>query len=711
MTEPIMSLGPAARAPSRATPSRPTTPGIPRNARVRAYVVGSVVVLGLCGVAHKAYTLQVEEGEKYREQAERQHLAIVNMPAPRGDIYDVHGRPLAVSADAESIWANPREIRDVTATAEKLAALLDNSSEAALEARLGGDRRFVWVERHVRPEVAAAVRKAKLAGIEVVHEPRRWYPGRAIGGPVIGRADVDGNGVEGLELAMNAALTGTRGNGVAVRDARGRRMFADGLEQPSPGNDVTLTIDRSIQAIADAALAESVVKNQAKSGVAVVLDVATGRALALSSYPTFDPNAGGHAARNRAVTDTFEAGSIIKMFVIASALDAGIVAPDSEFDVSPGWMMVGTKRIPDVHATDKILTVSQIIKRSSNVGTVKIAQRFGRERLYAALKRFGFGAKSGIELPGEQAGTLRAGSTWRDIELATISYGYGLTVTPLQVAAALAAIGNGGTYHPPRIIDRVVDGDGRHVGRVETPGQQVIAPAVAGQVRKMLATVFEGGPQNGTAHAIVVPGYRTGGKTGTAHKWDAEAKQYSLTRYLSSFAGLAPIDDPRLAIVVLVDEPSGGDYYGGKVAGPVFATIASETLRYLGVPGLPLVCAPDAPKPAPLAITPAKTCLPPPADAAQAARQIADTAPAAGDAATEEVVAGGVPDFTGMGVGRALDVARAAKLAIAARGTGRVIAQLPLPGTPLGELAPGARIDLTFSDGVLTETPRRTETP
>jgi cell division protein FtsI (penicillin-binding protein 3) len=587
---------------------KPMTPGIPHGARMRAYASAVVVTLGLCGVAYRAWGLQVVAGAHYRELAERQHALTVDIPAPRGEVRDARGRPLAASADTESVWANPHDIRDVTATADKLAKLIDGEP-AALEAKLAGDRRFVWLARRVTPEVARAVRDAKLPGVEVVKEPRRWYPARAVGGPVIGRSDIDGNGVEGIELAMNGVLTGTRGAAHAVRDARGRRMYADGLAPPEPGATVTLTLDRSIQAIADSALADAVTQNKARSGVVVVLDVATGKVLAMASYPTYDPN-GEHpeGARNRAVTDVYEAGSVMKVFSVSAALDAGAVAPDTEFDVKLGSMQIGHHTVRDVHY-DKYLTVSGIIKRSSNVGAVQIAQRLGRERLYAKLLQFGFGAKTGIELPGEQAGTIRPGARWRDIELATISFGYGLTVTPLQIAAALAAIGNDGVVQTPRIVERVVDADGTVLYEPTIESQRAISAQTAAQMRTMLAAVFEGGKNAGTAHDLVVPGFRCGGKTGTANKYDPASRTYAHDRYLSSFAGLAPIDKPRLAIVVMVDEPSGGAHYGGEVAGPVFATVASEALRYLGVPGESLVCPPPVPGAMTPSVIPPRTCV------------------------------------------------------------------------------------------------------
>ena len=683
---------------------KPMTPGIPHNARIRAYLAGAIVTLLLCGVAWRAWALQVEDGAHYRELADRQHGMTVNIPAPRGDVIDARGRPLAVSADADSIWANPREIRDVTDTADKLAKIL-GEDPAALESKLGGDRRFVWLDRHVTHEIAQAVRDAKLPGISVAKEPRRWYPGGATGGPVIGRADIDSRGLEGIELSMNDMLVGERGEGTALRDARGRKMFADGLSQPEPGGTVKLSLDRSIQAIADRALEASIISNKAKSGVVVVLDVATGRVLAMSSYPNYDPNSDAKhtGARNKPVTDAFEAGSVMKVFTVAAAIDDGTVRPDTQFDLENGAMMMAGRRSPirDTHPTPS-LDVSGIIKHSSNVGAAKIALRLGSAKLYAALKKFGFGARTQIELPGEQVGRLRDGSTWRDMELATIAFGYGITVTPLQVAASLAALGNGGVYHAPRIVDSVIDLDGTVLYSPQAEPRQMVKPATAETMRKMLAAVFEGGKDGGTAGSIVVPGFRCGGKTGTAHKWDAEAKQYAENRYLSSFAGLAPIENPRLAIVVMVDEPSGGDYYGGLVAGPVFGIVASEALRYLGVPGTTLVCPPPVPGMSPLLDPTPKTCTIPSPKPPRPAKVVVAIGPAlpalveVAPPAPEPPAAGelDVPDFRGMGLSRALDLARSSRIPLDVSGSGRVIDQVPAPG----RAARPVRVSLRFSD-------------
>lgn len=668
------------------TGTTPAIAGLSRAARLRAYVVGLVITAGLLGVAVRAWALQISNGNRYRALAERQHAARVDIPPPRGDVVDAMGRPLAVSADADSIWANPRDVRDVATTSEKLAAIL-HSDASKVEAKLAGDHRFVWIDRHIKPDVARAVQAAKLPGIEVAKEPRRWYPARAVAGPVIGRSDVDGKGVDGIELTMNHLLAGKRSAVSALRDARGHMTLAEGLAGVEPGATVRLSLDRSLQAIAETALQDGMTTHKAKAGAVVVLDVATSRVLAMASAPSYDPNSGdAHGARNLTVTDAFEAGSVLKVFSVASALEAGAVTPNTAF-ATGSVFLVGNRPIRDVHA-DPYLTVSGIIKRSSNIGAAKIALRLGSERLYAGLRRFGFGAKTGIELPGERTGALRNGAKWRDIDLAHIAFGYGLTVTPLQLAAALAAIGNRGQYREPRIVDEVSDRNGAVLYRGEGAMHQAVSTPAADAMLAMLVSVFDkdkkqanGTSDNGgTAKEIEVVGFRCAGKTGTAHKYDPETKQYS-DRYLSSFAGLAPADHPRLAIVVMLDEPRGGDYYGSKVAGPVFAAIASESLRYLGVPGDPMR----------VAATPERRATP----AKPVAQQVAANSAAVVAPAFAGVV---IPDFAGMGMQRALDAAALLHLPVNVVGSGRVTTQEPLPGPSAG----ATELTLWFSDEVVT---------
>jgi cell division protein FtsI (penicillin-binding protein 3) len=593
----IVPPQPRAAAKDPVRRAKPMTPGIPRAARVRAYVTAGLLVTALGGLGLEAWGLQVDDGDRYRAEAARQHVLTVEVAAPRGEIVDTRGRPLAVTADADSVWVDPHDVVDVAATADKLAALLDLDVRV-VEARLAARRHFAWVARHVTPETAAAVRAADLPGIAIAREPKRWYPAKASIGTVVGMSNIDGEGLEGVELAMDEVLAGRRARGAAVRDARGRAMYNDGVVAPERGATVALTIDRTIQMIADQAIAEQVAASKALSGVAVVLDVETGAVLAMASAPGYDPNLPGPhtGARNRAITDTYEIGSVMKVFVVASALEAGVTRPDEWWDVEGGLWEHPAKRVRDVHH-DWQLTTSGVIKRSSNIGAVKIGLRLGRDRVDAGLRAFGFGQKTGIELPGEQRGVLRPGGKWRDVELITATYGYGYTVTPLQIAAGIAAIGNRGVYRAPRIIQSITSADGTEVALPAPESRRVVSEKTADQMIAMLKSVFDGfGTKGaGTAANVWVPGFTCGAKTGTAHKYDPVTKRYADHNYFSSMAGLAPIDDPRIAVVVVVDDPAGGDYYGGKIAGPVFATIASETLRYLGVPGdAPL----ERPKPA-----------------------------------------------------------------------------------------------------------------
>ncbi len=646
--------------------------GVSRAVKVRAYAATALVTLLLAGVGWKAWALQVEDSARFRERALRQHVHSIEIPAPRGAIHDRRGRPLAVTADADSIYVNPGAVVDVVATAERLATMLDLDA-SLLEGRLSSRKHFAWIARHVSPAQAAAVRAAALPGVAITAEPRRWYPGRASGGTLIGFSGIDGNGLDGLELRFDKPLTGQRARFDALRDARGKTAAADGVVEAIPGSTVTLTIDRAIQQVADEALGAAVAQYEAKSGVVVVLDVQTGAVLAMSSFPTYDPNEPGDAiklgARNRAVTDVYEIGSVMKMFTVAAALDAGAIRADETWNVEGGLWQFAGKRIRDVHH-DETLTTGGIIKRSSNVGAVKIGIRLGRDRLYAALRRYGFGQRTGIELPHEEPGTLRDGARWRDIELATITFGMGLTVTPIQLAAALGALGDQGRWHTPHVVAQIVDATGAVTYQPTIETRQIIEPATARAMLPMLASVFEpsakGKRDGGTAAKVLVDGFRAGGKSGTAHKFDPVTRRYADKTYLASFAGLAPIADPRIAVVVVIDEPQGKDYFGGKVAGPVFAAVVSQTLKYLGVPGEKTTDA--APEP----------------DAKAAANgSRADKDKDRDSRADEDVavmplgedVATAIPDFRGMSIARVLREARLAGLAIDVVGSGRAVAQ------------------------------------
>lgn len=583
---------PASRRKRSSRPLRRVTsytPGgivITKWIRVRFYVVGAFISLCFLSVGYRAYGLQVEEESHFRDLAQRQHVRKVEVPAPRGNIYDRNGDELAVNAAVDSVFANPRAIVDVASASEKLSTALGVDIRE-IESRLASNRYFVWLRRHVTPAQAAAVVALDLPGVSLTSEPRRFYPGKGLAGHVLGFAGIDGKGLDGLELTMNEVLTGRHVEMATLRDASGKLMVDDPKALPHAGAAVTLTLDRTIQFAAERAIREAVAINHAKSAVAVVIDVSNGNVLALASYPEFDPNdpSGSRKkeARNRALTDTYEIGSVMKIFTVATALELGVIRPSTVIDTEKGRYRMGRKVFRDSFH-DEELDIGGVVKRSSNVGAVKIGQRVGATALRAGFQQFGFGRKTDIELPGEQPGALHPAKRWGELGLATHSFGYGMTSTPLQITAAMAAIGNKGKYFEPRVIEEIVDENGVSLFRRKAKGHQVLSEKTSSQLLPMLESVFEGGKQHGTARRLFVPGYRVGGKTGTAHKLDPETRKYAEDLYLSSFSGLAPIDNPRIAVTVLIDEPHGEVHYGGEVAGPAWTRIIAETLPVLGIP-------------------------------------------------------------------------------------------------------------------------------
>jgi len=672
--------------------------------RIRFYIVGITIGLCLMGVGYRAYGIQIRQQDHYKDLAERQHLRTVEVPAPRGNIYDRNGVELAVNADVNSVFANPRAIVDLTSASEQLAKAL-GLDIGALEGRLASRRYFAWVKRHITPSQAKAVRALGIHGVSLTQEPRRYYPGKKLAGHILGFVGIDGKGLDGLELAMDEVLTGRQAKVTTLRDASGGVMIDDPNAVPQPGASITLTLDRTIQFAAERAVREAVEKNDATSAVAVVQDVHNGDILAIASYPDVDPNTPGASAddgaRNRAITDSYEVGSVMKIFSIAAALEAGVVKPSTMIDTEKGRYRMGRKVFRDSFH-DEELDIGGVIKRSSNVGAVKIAQRLGAEKLHDAFIRFGFGALTGIELPGEVSGVLHPAKRWGELGLATHAFGYGMTSTPLQVSAAMASIGNHGMYFEPRIIKEVVDGNGELLYRRKAKGRRVLSEETADSLIPMLESVFEGGKQHGTARRIFVPGFRVGGKTGTAHKVDPATHKYGEHLYLSSFSGLAPIDNPRIAVTVLVDEPHGEEYYGGKVAGPAWARIVGETLTALALPSDAELLKEQLERKKKLdrrfawrlGIDPDKiererirNQVPLQVEAS-GEDEVASAAPAIDDlvgvgdddprADDPSIIR--IPDFTGMGLAKALAEAKRAGITIELKGSGSAIDQNPPPG-------------------------------
>ena len=530
--------------------------------RVRIVAFGAVLTGLFAGVGKRAYNLQVKEADKLRGMAEEQYLREVELPPRRGRILDRNGAELASTADVDSIYCNPRRLPDPREAARVLGKAL-GMDRHELEKKLLQRRFFAWVKRKVTPDEAAAVKALDLPGLAFVKEPRRFYPNRGLAATVMGLAGSDGRGLDGVELAFDKQLRGTTSSVVGIRDALGRELAVDGLpDTPTgAGADVVLSIDRYLTFVTERAITEGQARTHAKDVVAIVMDPTTGELLAMASVPSYNPNDPGDAAsggaRNRAIADAYEPGSTMKTFTLASALDAGVIRPDDRFDCLQGKMMVGKYSIHDTHAHG-VLTAAEVFKFSSNIGATKIARRLGREGLADALARFGFGRPTGVGLPGERAGIIRPVDKWGDIGFANVSFGQGLTVTPLQMVAGVSAIAAGGVYRAPRVVARIVQAD----GSIETPASPVDRRVMSESAAHTMLGIMRGvTEEGGTAKQAAIEGYQVGGKTGTAQK--VANGHYDPNKWVSSFVGVVPLEAPRLAIIIVVDEPEGG-HLGGR---------------------------------------------------------------------------------------------------------------------------------------------------
>ncbi len=545
----------------------------------------TAITLAFVGLAARAGWVQIAEHEFHVAQGEKRHKQMLALEAKRGDIVDRHGALLAVSLTTYEIWAEPSRIdRAALAPLSDLLAL----SLTQLHERLDSTRLNVLLKRHVDTQTASRIAGLGMPGITQAPSSKRFYPEGESAAHVVGLTDIDDVGQEGVELAANAQLAGQPGEREIIRDRLGR-MVSDlrPLVPARPGKTVRLTIDRRIQQLAFAQLKLALERHRAHAGSAVVLDAATGEILALANAPSFDPNARAaltpRAMRNRAVVDTFEPGSTIKPLAIATALDAGSVGPDTLIDTAPGRYRIGANTIHDTsnHGT---ISVAQALATSSNIALAKIALTLPPETLWTAYHRYGLGLPPSLPFPGVAAGRLRPWQRWRPVEQATMGYGYGLSTSLLQMAQAYTAVAGDGTLQPVVLI-------AQDDGAIEPPidaGVRVMSKRTAASLRTMLEAATLAG---GTGRAAHVEGYRVGGKTGTA--WKHAGTGYAKNRYRSLFVGLAPIDAPKLVVAVMIDEPSGPSYYGGAVAGPVFAAVAGGALQLLGVPPSPQP-APDA---------------------------------------------------------------------------------------------------------------------
>ncbi|MDO8446076.1 MAG: penicillin-binding transpeptidase domain-containing protein [Deltaproteobacteria bacterium] len=535
-------------------------------------------------VAGRAFQLQVLKRDQLCKLAERQYKNKIPLVPKRGTIYSKGYEELAVTVEVDSVYAEPDEIEDPKFAAKRLAPIL-SVSRKKLEDHFSSSKSFVWLARKVSPSLIERVKSLDIQGIGFVKENRRFYPNAELASHVVGFSGIDGSGLGGIELAQDAQIKGKVEFVRAERDALGKRTLPKdfGFEDSLTGNSIVLTIDKTIQYTAEKELANAVKKSGAKGGTAIVMDPKTGEVLAMANYPQFNPNdlssSPQIALKNKAIVDTYEPGSTFKVFLLAAALEEGVVKPGDKFNCENGSMEFAGKVIHDTHKHGT-LTVREIMKVSSNIGSVKIAAKLGKERYHDYLTSFGFGSPTGIELKGEGSGILRSMKTWSKLELANISFGQGVSVTPLQLATAFSAIANGGYLMKPYLIKDILDKDGKVIKRNQPQiVKKIISGETASKVTEMLRdAVAEGG--TGTAAALA--GYDVAGKTGTSQKVSG-GRGYAGNKHVASFIGFVPARSPELVVLVAIDEPEGIQY-GGVVAAPAFKAIAESSLRYLNTP-------------------------------------------------------------------------------------------------------------------------------
>ncbi|HEY0511067.1 MAG TPA: penicillin-binding protein 2 [Thermoanaerobaculia bacterium] len=550
--------------------------------RRRLAVVAGFGIAWMLLIGGRLYHLQVVRYDHYATKAERQQQRVITLDPPRGTIYDAKGRELAVSIQVDSLYAVPPEVADPAGTARELARLVPGLDAAKLARQLGGDREFVWLARKLDAAVADKIRDLDRKGLYFLPETKRYYPMGDLAAQVLGYVGTDNHGLSGLELVYDREITGKPGKRTVLRDARQGTMAAPYLSsaEPEPGHDLYLTLDATVQHVVERELEKAIAERRAKRGSAIFIDPATGGVLAMASYPSFDPNEFGsyppETWRNRAIADVYEPGSTFKIFTAAAALEAGVVRQEEIIDCGMGGITLYKNiRVRD-HKPYGLLTFAQVISHSSNVGVIRVAQRMDNRRFYGYLREFGFGRQTGIDLPGESGGILAPVERWGLLAKDYIAFGQGISVTPLQLVAATAAVANGGVLLKPHVVAAVSRGEAR-IPKYPAPpvAGRPIAPATAAEVTRLL----EGVVIEGTGKSAAVAGYRVAGKTGTAQI----PVHGGYHGYLPSFVGFAPADRPALVGLVAIAEPQGNEYYGAQVAAPAFGAITRQVLLYRGV--------------------------------------------------------------------------------------------------------------------------------
>ncbi|MCG6972803.1 MAG: penicillin-binding protein 2 [Desulfobacterales bacterium] len=550
--------------------------------RLRVMIIGGIFTIFFIAIGIKDTYVQVFRGSWLSQKAADQYEISYKSAGKRGTIFDRNLREMAVSIDVESIAAHPKQIESPKIVARSLSKIL-RMNRKVLAKKLYPKRKFVWIKRKVTPKEAEAVKKLDISGLDFIPEHKRFYPNKTLAAQLIGFTDIDDHGLEGLEFYYNDILSGSVVEYKVLRDARGRRFEAESpAGSATSGKNLVLTIDSTIQYIAEKALAESVNAFSAKSGMAVVMDPRTGALLAMAQVPMFNPNAlNGYNRkvwRNRIITDPYEPGSTMKIFSAAAAVESGSCSSSSIFYCENGAYRIGNHIIHDSHEHGW-LSLQQIIKYSSNIGTVKFSAVTGPKYLFDTLRKFGFGEKTGIDCPGETAGSLSPYQRWTTVDAGTISFGQGISVSALQLITAISAVANKGILMKPYAVQAVTDYHGRLIKSFAPKiVRRVISEKTAGTLTRIMKTVITEG---GTGVNAALDGYSVCGKTGTAQKID-ENGRYSNEKFIASFVGFAPVAAPKIAVLVVVDEPQK-EHFGSAVAAPAFKTIAQKTLDYMNI--------------------------------------------------------------------------------------------------------------------------------
>ena len=579
--------------------TRPCLAGLPalwahseNHPRVRLILFGFACALWIGLILVRLWDLQIRRADGFVEQAQKQQESVIEIRAERGEIFDRFGVELARSTPVDSIGVFPGKVTNPQTTAELLSEVLD-IDHGALVGKLS-KKRFQWVKRLAEPGQAERVRRLPLEALHFEKESKRYYPKGTVASHILGAVGVDHTGLAGLEQYYEAQLRGRPGKKLVQLDALQKRYGSVVTEEPVPGLDLVMTIDQRIQMLAERELERAIGETQAKAGTIVVLDPTNGDLLGMASWPTFDPNqpvrgpSDVDRRKNYAVSHMIEPGSTFKLITFAAALEEGLATPDEVLDCQNGAIYIGSRRIRD-HKPFGFLTVADVLARSSNVGTIKLGLRLQPDRLHEYIRRFGFGSATNLPLPGESEGLVRPISAWSGSSIGSVAIGQEVGVTAVQLGRAACAIANGGLLVDLRLIDRIIHPDGRREELLSPPARRVFSPETSATLRGMM----ERTALKGTARLAQTPGYRVGGKTGTAQKVDEATGAYSQTDYVSGFIGFAPVNDPSIVVVIILDSPVG-KYYGGLVAAPIFPRVATEALRFRDVPSR----TPMAPKPA-----------------------------------------------------------------------------------------------------------------